>query len=254
MHRLVIAFVLALTAAPAFAAPGDVVVFAAASLKDALDAVAAVGSGKHPVISYAASSALAKQIESGAPADIFISADLDWMDYLAEQNLIKPDTACNLLGNELVLIAPKDSTVQTSRSRPASRSPSCSATAGSRWPIRARCRPANTARRRSKSSASGRASPSQRRAGRECPRRAAARVARRGAARHRLPDRRGGRPGRQDRRHLPGGHASADHLSGRADRRARTTRTPRLPGLSARRRRPARLSRRRASRCSKSNG
>jgi molybdate transport system substrate-binding protein len=87
-------------------------VFAAASLKDAFDAVNAdwnKESGKQAVISYAASSALAKQIEQGAPADIFISADQDWMDYLATRKLIKPDTRFDLLGNRLVLIAPKDS-------------------------------------------------------------------------------------------------------------------------------------------------
>ena len=89
----------------------DVVVFAAASLKNALDDIHAQytkDTGKQITISLAASSQLAKQIESGAPADIFISADLDWMDYLAQKNLIKPDTRKNLLGNELVLIAPKD--------------------------------------------------------------------------------------------------------------------------------------------------
>ena len=59
--------------------------------------------------SYAASSALARQIEQGAPADIFISADLDWMDYLQQRNLIKADTRTNLLGNTLVLIAPAGS-------------------------------------------------------------------------------------------------------------------------------------------------
>jgi molybdate transport system substrate-binding protein len=88
------------------------VVFAAASLKDALDAVNAdwqKESGKQAVISSAASSALAKQIEQGAPTDIFVSADEDWMDYLATRQLIKPDTRFDLLGNQLVLIAPKDS-------------------------------------------------------------------------------------------------------------------------------------------------
>jgi len=92
------------------------VVFAAASLKDALDAVDAgwtKESGKQVVPSYAASSALAKQIEQGAPADIFISADEDWMNYLAEKKLIKPDTRFDLLGNTLVLIAPKDSKIET---------------------------------------------------------------------------------------------------------------------------------------------
>jgi molybdate transport system substrate-binding protein len=90
-------------------------IFAAASLKDAFDAINAAWtkqSGKSAVISYAASSVLAKQIEEGAPADLYISADLDWMDYLAEQNLIKPDTRFNLLGNTLVLIAPKDSMLE----------------------------------------------------------------------------------------------------------------------------------------------
>jgi molybdate transport system substrate-binding protein len=90
---------------------GDVVVFAAASLKTALDSVKSEWqqeTGKKAVISYAASSALAKQIEQGAPANIFISADLDWMDYLAAKNLIVPESRSNLLGNQLVLVAAKD--------------------------------------------------------------------------------------------------------------------------------------------------
>jgi molybdate transport system substrate-binding protein len=87
-------------------------IFAAASLKDALDAVNAAWqkkTGKQATISYAASSTLAKQIEQGAPADVFVSADQDWMNYLAERNLIKAGTRFDLLGNTLVLIAPKDS-------------------------------------------------------------------------------------------------------------------------------------------------
>src|SRR6266404_6063994 len=71
------------------------VIFAAASLKDALDEVNAVyqrDKGQETTTSYAASSALAKQIEAAAPADIFISADLDWMNYLAKKNLIKAET------------------------------------------------------------------------------------------------------------------------------------------------------------------
>lgn len=104
---------LSLAAPLAPAAEGrDVVVFAAASMKNALDEVnTAWGreSGKRAIISYAASSALAKQIEQGAPADLFASADLDWMDYLAAKGLIRPDTRASLLGNRLVLIAPKDS-------------------------------------------------------------------------------------------------------------------------------------------------
>lgn len=89
----------------------DLVVFAAASLKDALDAVAAQwqqDTGKKATISYGASSALAKQIEQAAPAQVFLSADLAWMDYLADKGLIRPETRSNLLGNQLVLIAAKD--------------------------------------------------------------------------------------------------------------------------------------------------
>ncbi|MGD9764902.1 MAG: molybdate ABC transporter substrate-binding protein [Candidatus Binatia bacterium] len=100
---------------PAGAEASDVLVFAAASLKNALDDVNAQWAretGKRASISYAATSALAKQIESGAPADVFVSADVEWMDYLAERNLIRPDSRRNLLGNELVLIAPKDASVR----------------------------------------------------------------------------------------------------------------------------------------------
>ena len=92
------------------AAADKVTVFAAASLKNALDAVNAEWqkqSGKETTVSYAASSALARQIESGAPADVFISADLAWMDYLADKTLIKEGTRSNLVGNRLVLIAGK---------------------------------------------------------------------------------------------------------------------------------------------------
>ncbi len=98
--------------APAAAQSGNVLVFAAASLKEALDGVAArwrKETGKTAVISYAASPALARQIEQGAPAEIFISADLDWMDHLAGKALIKAETRSNLLGNRLVLIASKTS-------------------------------------------------------------------------------------------------------------------------------------------------
>jgi molybdate transport system substrate-binding protein len=90
-----------------------ITIFAAASLKNALDAAAAAykkSTGNKVVVSYAGSSALAKQIEQGAPADIFMSADLDWMDYVQNKKLIKDDTRFNLLGNRLVLIAPKAST------------------------------------------------------------------------------------------------------------------------------------------------
>jgi molybdate transport system substrate-binding protein len=89
-------------------------VFAAASLKNALDAAVAGytrKTGKAVTVSYAASSALAKQIEQGAPADIFVSADLDWMDYLQARSLIAADTRVTLLGNDIVLVAPADSDV-----------------------------------------------------------------------------------------------------------------------------------------------
>lgn len=97
---------------PASAQDQPLLVFAAASLKNALDAINADWrreTGNRATVSYAASPALARQIEAGAPADVFISADLDWMDYVAEKKLIKPETRVNLLGNRLVLIAPKAS-------------------------------------------------------------------------------------------------------------------------------------------------
>jgi len=90
----------------------SITVFAAASLKNALDEVDGLftkQSGIKVVASYAASSSLMKQIEQGASADVFLSADIDWMDYGIKHNLIKNDTRENLLGNRLVLIAPKDS-------------------------------------------------------------------------------------------------------------------------------------------------
>ncbi|ADP69407.1 molybdenum ABC transporter, periplasmic molybdate-binding protein [Rhodomicrobium vannielii ATCC 17100] len=90
-----------------------VIVFAAASLKNALDAISAdwqKETGKSVKTSYAASSALAKQLEQDAPADIFISADLDWMNYVEKKALIDTASRENLLGNAIVLIAPKDST------------------------------------------------------------------------------------------------------------------------------------------------
>ena len=95
-------------------ASGPVIVFAAASLKNALDGIASAWqkeSGIAPKISYAASSTLAKQLEEDAPAQIFISADEDWMNYSAAKGLIQPESRSDLLGNKLVLIAPKDSAV-----------------------------------------------------------------------------------------------------------------------------------------------
>jgi molybdate transport system substrate-binding protein len=89
-------------------------VFAAASMKNALDDIDAAYTAKTGVkitVSYAASSTLAKQIEQGAPADVFISADTDWMDYAVSRKTINAPTRVNLLGNSIVLIAPKDSKI-----------------------------------------------------------------------------------------------------------------------------------------------
>jgi molybdate transport system substrate-binding protein len=88
----------------------DVLVFAAASLQTVLDELAAPAqkaTGARMRMSYAASSALARQVENGAPADLFISADLDWMNYLADRRLIRSESRVDLLGNQLVLIASK---------------------------------------------------------------------------------------------------------------------------------------------------
>jgi len=90
----------------------SLVVFAAASMKDALDDVDAAftrASGIRVTTSYDASSVMIKQIEAGAPADVFLSADIDWMDYGSKHGLIKDDTRVNLLGNQLVLITSKTS-------------------------------------------------------------------------------------------------------------------------------------------------
>lgn len=103
--------VASLMATAAHAAP--VTVFAAASLKNALDEVGAEyeKTGGEARFSYAASSAIARQIEQGAPADVYVSADSDWMNYLAERKLIVAASRRDLLTNRLALIAPADSKV-----------------------------------------------------------------------------------------------------------------------------------------------
>jgi molybdate transport system substrate-binding protein len=113
---------LALLLIPGFAAaaPRDysgkpVVVFAAASMKNALDDVNAAWerrSGRHAVVDYAGSNALARQIAQGAPADLFISADREWMEYVSAKGLTQKDSERSLLGNRLVLIAPRASKVR----------------------------------------------------------------------------------------------------------------------------------------------
>lgn len=104
--------IMALAPLPAMAA--DITMFGAASLADALKEIAAdyqKESGKTVAVSFAASSALARQIEASGGADIFMSADLDWMDYLDKKGLIAPSSRENLLANHLVLIAPKATSV-----------------------------------------------------------------------------------------------------------------------------------------------
>jgi molybdate transport system substrate-binding protein len=103
-----------LTNSPSLADDKSLTVFAAASMKNALDEIDAAFTAKSGVkvaASYAASSMLAKQIEQGAPADIFVSADTDWMDYATAKRTINEATRVNLLGNSIVLIAPKDSRI-----------------------------------------------------------------------------------------------------------------------------------------------
>jgi len=108
----VLAAALPLCPSNVFAKDRSITVFAAASLKNALDQVNSAftrATGIKAVTSFAATSALVKQMASGAPADIFLSADLRWMAYAADHKLIKADTRVDLLGNTLVLIAPKAS-------------------------------------------------------------------------------------------------------------------------------------------------
>jgi molybdate transport system substrate-binding protein len=119
MHRIAglfasLVMLYASATAPAAADDKVLTVFAAASMKNALDDIDAAFTAKTGITvnaSYAASSTLAKQIEQGAPADIFVSADTDWMDYAVGKKDINEATRVNLLGNSIVLIAPKDSRI-----------------------------------------------------------------------------------------------------------------------------------------------
>jgi molybdate transport system substrate-binding protein len=100
-------------AGTAMAAGQPVTVFAAASLTDVLKAAAASwqGQGHGPIVlSFGSSSAIAKQVEAGAPADLFASADEKWMKYLTDKNLVDAGTVRRPIGNDLVLVAPADST------------------------------------------------------------------------------------------------------------------------------------------------
>jgi len=112
---LAIAATFFVSQAPAAEQTRPVAVFAAASLTDAITEVGAAFTRETGIpvkASFAASSALARQIESGAPVGVFFSADEEWMDYLEKKQLLTPGTRRDVLANELVLIAPTDSTVQ----------------------------------------------------------------------------------------------------------------------------------------------
>jgi molybdate transport system substrate-binding protein len=110
LGRIALALVaLLLPVRAGWADPPGVLVFAAASLKNALDDAVAAYPAARVTVSYAASGALARQIEAGAPAALFISADEEWMDELAAKGLIEAGSRTDLLGNTLVLIAPSAS-------------------------------------------------------------------------------------------------------------------------------------------------
>lgn len=105
---------LAASCMPAMAAPRPPLVLAAASLQESLTEAAnawAAAGHPRPVLSFAASSALARQVASGAPADLFLSADEKWMDYVASRGLLAPRTRVSFLGNRLALIAPASARV-----------------------------------------------------------------------------------------------------------------------------------------------
>jgi len=114
--RLLLAGGVVAATSPALAAPPKApVVLAAASLQESLSAVADAWARRghpRPVISFAASSALARQVEAGAPADLFVSADEDWMNYLDQRRLLRPGSRAGLLTNGLVLVAPARSTLR----------------------------------------------------------------------------------------------------------------------------------------------
>jgi molybdate transport system substrate-binding protein len=105
---------LGIPASASDAAKPELLVFGAASLTDVLQEIGKAytrDTGQPVKFSFASSSALARQIESGGRVDVFISADLEWMDYLQARNLIDTSSRRNVVGNRLVLVAPKDSTL-----------------------------------------------------------------------------------------------------------------------------------------------
>jgi molybdate transport system permease protein len=214
LKRLIVLCGLLLAAAQPLAAQEALTVFAAASMKNALDDANAAftkATGVKVTASYAASSALAKQIEQGAPADVFVSADLQWMDYVAERKLIKADTRVNLLGNRLVLIAASDSKLGPAEIKDGFDIARLAGDGRIAVADRALCQggAGETRRLEGRRTETGH--------GRERARHTRLRRARRNAGRHRLRDRRQGRIEGEDHRRLPGRLASAGHLPGGGD-------------------------------------
>lgn len=114
MKRLLLVCVLIFACAARTVVAAEVLVFGAASLTNVLDDLSQAFSAQTHIpikSSLAASSVLAKQIEAGAPADVFFSADLEWVDYLEQRKLLKPGSRHDVVGNRLVLIAPADNNV-----------------------------------------------------------------------------------------------------------------------------------------------
>lgn len=115
IRRILLLLVTLLLAAPATAQPRPPIVLAAASLQESMNAAADAWAKQghvRPTLSFAASSALARQAAAGAPADLFVSADVEWMDDLDRRGLLAKGSRVNLLGNRLVLVAPVDSSAR----------------------------------------------------------------------------------------------------------------------------------------------
>lgn len=115
MRRIAVLLACLVLAAASAARAGTLRIFAAASLKESLDEAARAfesANGQRVLVSYAGSSALARQIEGGAPADIFISADVDWVGYVEARGLVAPSSRRDLFANDLVLVAPAGSSVR----------------------------------------------------------------------------------------------------------------------------------------------
>jgi ABC-type molybdate transport system substrate-binding protein len=192
-----------------------ITVFAAASMKNALDDVNetfTTRTGIKVVTSYDASSALMKQIEGGAPADAFVSANLKWMDYGVEKKVINESTRFNLLGNVLVLIAGKDSKIDHVDMEPGFDLAKLAgdgriATGDKEVPVGLYAN-RRVAVRRIENGHDG-----------QRPGRSSLRRPRRGAAQHRLRNRCQDRARRESRRRFPRQFARSDHLPGGGDRK-----------------------------------